>query len=117
MVSLTEISAMLRVFSEARKSLEENNTPEILAGLLIREAIELQESLEDPKNLAQEIADVIIFAMSIANIYGFDMGEEILTKIAYNTARYQASDFEGDYESARLRGKAREEWVKPMFYE
>ncbi len=117
---MLEIQGILQNFASARKSLEENNTKERLMNLTEGEIAETRESLErgDVENLKQEIADSIIFLLTIANLHGFDMGEEILTKIAYNTARYQASDFDGSipYEEARLKGKAREKWVKPMFY-
>jgi hypothetical protein len=64
-----------------------------------------------------ELADICIFALSIANLMGWDMNEEIRTKVAYNHTRYIAKDFqEGDYETARLKGKAREKEVKQIFY-
>ena len=116
MASLTEISQMLRAFSEDRKSLKEHNTPEKIIKLLKQEVQETEESLQDSTNLPSEIADLIIFSLTLANLHGINIEEEVLTKIAFNMARYQASDFNGDYEEARLKGKAREEWVKPMFY-
>ena len=116
MASLTEISQMLQDFSEDRPSLKENNTPKVLMKLLAGEVAEASESLDDPENLASELSDVIIFALTIANQYGFDMDEEIRTKIAYNHARYNAVDFQGDYEQARLKGKSREKEVQPLFY-
>lgn len=117
MASLTEISQMLQDFSEDRPSLKQNNTPKKLMSLLKNEVVEAEESLDDLTNLPSELADIIIFALSIGNLYGFDLSEEVLTKIAYNHSRYNAVDFGGDYEEARLKGKEREEWVKPMFYD
>lgn len=120
MVSLTEISAMLLDFSEDRPSLKENNTPLNLVDLTANEILEVKKAIEsgDLQEIGQELADVVIFIGSIANVYGIDLTQEILTKVAYNIARYSAKDFDGSipYEEARLRGKAREKWVKPMFY-
>ncbi len=118
MASIPEIQGMLQNFSLDRPSLLENNTPEKIVSLLHGEVTEAGESLDDLENLASEISDVVIFALTLANSYGFNMDEEVRTKIAMNLARYEAKDFDGSitYEEARLKGKAREKWVKPMFY-
>lgn len=106
---------MLQNFSQDRPSLQKNNTPEQLIILLQNEVIEASQSLTDHNNLASELSDVLIFALTIANLYGFNMDEEVKTKIAFNTARYSAIDFNGDYEDARLKGKKREKDLKEIF--
>lgn len=115
MASILEIQEMLQNFSVDRPSLSKQNTPEQIIKLLQNEVVEAADSLTDTNNLASEISDVVIFALTLANYYGFDMDEEVRTKIAFNIARYQASDFQGDYEQARLKGKAREKDLKPTF--
>lgn len=88
----------------------------MLIKLLQGEVQEASESLDDTENLASELSDIVIFTLTLANQYGFDMDEQIRRKVAYNLARYSAVDFQGDYEQARLKGKAREKDVKPLFY-
>lgn len=117
MASILEIQEMLQNFSLDRPSLLKNNSPEQIIRLLQNEVVEAADSLTDTNNLAGEISDIVIFALTLANEYGFDMDDEVRTKIAFNNARYSAIDFQEDYEQARIKGKAREVWVKPMFYE
>lgn len=119
MASLTEISQMLQAFSEDRPTLKENNTPERIIELLQNEAVEAAESLTDTENLAAEIADIVIFALTLANHYGFDMDLEVRDKVAFNTGRYSADLFQdGDYEEGRLKAKQVErDYFKRDFYQ
>lgn len=119
MASLTEISQMLQAFSEDRPTLNANNTPKRIIQLLQNEAVEAAESLTDTENLPGEIADIIIFALTLANKYGFDMDLEVREKIAFNTGRYTSDLFrEGDYEEGRLKAKQVErDYFKRDFYQ
>ena len=119
MASILEIQEMLRAFSSDRKTLEENNTPERIIQLLQNEAVEAAESLTDTENLPGEIADIIIFALTLANKYGFDMDLEVREKIGFNIGRYSSDLFqEGDYEEARLKAKQLErDYFKRDFYQ
>lgn len=119
MASLTEISQMLQAFSEDRPTLKENNTPERIIELLQNEAVEAAESLTDTENLAAEIADVVIFALTLANHYGFNMDLEVREKIAFNTGRYSADLFQdGEYEESRIKAKqVEQDYYKRDFYQ
>ena len=55
--------------------------------LLKKEVEEVEESVDDLENLKQELADVIIFSISIARIIGADIEKEIQDKIEYNKIR------------------------------
>lgn len=118
MASIAEIQEMLRNFSIDRPTLAENNNPERIINLLQNEVVEAAESLTDTENLASEISDIVIFALTLANLYGFDMDEEVREKIAFNIGRYSSDLFqEGDYEEARLKAKQIErDYFKRDFY-
>jgi hypothetical protein len=87
------------------------NTREFILELLKGE---IQEFEENPT--WDEVADLVIFTITLANQMGLDVDEIVRTKIAYNHARYPAKDFQkGDYNEARLRGKQTENLWKPVF--
>jgi len=49
------------------------------------------ESPERLHHLQQEVADVVIYCMSLANVLGFDLARAIDLKIDHNAARYPAA--------------------------
>lgn len=55
--------------------------------LLKKEVEEVEESVDDLDNLKKELADVVIFCISIARIIGEDLEKEILNKVEYNKTR------------------------------
>lgn len=118
-MSLEDLQTILQNFTIDRPTLKENNTPEQILLLLQNEVIEASESLTDTENLASEISDVIIFALTLANQYGFNMDEEVREKIAFNTGRYSADLFQdGSYNEGRLKAKQVEkEYFKRDFYD
>ena len=118
MASILEIQKMLLNFSQDRPSLLQNNSPERIIKLLQNEVVEAAESLTDTDNLASEISDILIFALTLANHYGFNMELEVREKIALNIIRYQAKFFqEGDYEEARKYVKSIEKPILEEFYQ
>ena len=116
-MALIELQTLLENWTLDRPLVKENNTPERIIQLLQNEVVEASQSLTDTDNLSSEIADVIIFALTLANHYGFDMDLEVREKIAVNTIRYQAKFFqEGDYETARKYVKSIEKPILEEFY-
>jgi hypothetical protein len=114
---MKEIQKMLRDWSADRPVIEANNTPQRIIELLKGEVVEAEESLEDREHLASEIADILIFTLGLANLYGFDMDAEVREKIALNILRYPSSSFQdGDYESSRLNCKKKEKPIISEFY-
>ena len=92
--------------------MEKNNTFHATVDLLKGEVKELVEAHPngDNKDIAQEVADVFIFALTLANILGVDVDAEVREKIAYNHTRYNAKTFQ-ETEYAQAREQSRD-WVK-----
>ena len=118
MASLQEIQTMLQNFSLDRPTLQKQNTPEQIILLLQNEVVEASQSLTDTENLATEIADVVILALTLANSFGFDMDLEIREKISFNNARFSSDMFQaGSYDDAISQGKRVEkDYLKRDFY-
>lgn len=118
-MALLELQTLLKNWTLDRPLVQENNTPERIIELLQNEVVEASQSLTDTENLASEIADIVIFALTLANHYGFDMDLEVREKIGFNVGRYSADLFqEGDYEEARLKAKQVEkDYYKRDFYQ
>jgi len=55
--------------------------------LLKKEVIEAEEVLNDPEKMITELADIVIFTMSIARIIGKDLEQAIVNKVEYNKNR------------------------------
>lgn len=105
--SLRGIESQLRTFRKER-SWERFHSPKNLA---ISVAIEVGELLEhfqwrsdtevaqhlasDKERVAEEIADVVIYAIQLADVAGIDLGAAIATKIAKNDSKYPADAIHG----------------------
>lgn len=109
---MLEIQIILDHFQKDRSAFQRTNTLEFLIQALRGE---LEEFARDPSG--QELADLIIYSLNIANALGLDAEEEVRTKIAFNHARFPSYEFQdGDYNEARLRCKKTEVIWKPVFY-
>ena len=101
-VTLADLVAAACRFRDAR-DWAQFHTPKNLAAAVAIEAAELQErflwktdaeadkALTDPAHLAgvaDEIADVVMFAMLLADRLGIDLAEAITAKLAANEAKY-----------------------------
>ena len=101
-VPLADLVAAVCRFRDAR-DWAQFHTPKNLAAATAIEAAELQErflwqtdaevdrDLADPAKLAgvsDEIADVVMFAMLLADRLGIDLAEAITTKLAANERKY-----------------------------
>lgn len=89
---------------------EQFHTPKNLAMSIAIEAAELMEhfqwlTVEQSKNLApgaladigEELADIIIYSLSLSNTLGLDLSQTVLDKMAKNIRKYP---------SDRVRGKS-----------
>jgi NTP pyrophosphatase (non-canonical NTP hydrolase) len=100
--SLADLVAAVCRFRDAR-DWAQFHTPKNLAAAVAIEAAELQErflwktdaevsrDLADPAKLAgvaEEIADVVMFAMLLADRLGIDLAEAISAKLAANERKY-----------------------------
>lgn len=108
--SLHELREALRGFA-AEREWERFHSPKNLASALIVEAAELLEpfqwlgedesrqlSPEDLRRVADELADVLLYLVRLADVLGIDLREAARRKIAVNAAKYPVE---------RARGNAR----------
>lgn len=85
---------------------EKYHKPKDIAMAMSVEASELLElflwkdaqkelSEEEIRKVKLEAADVVIYAISLANVCGFDLGGAVLEKIAINEKKYPAETSKG----------------------
>ena len=111
---MKEYQQMVRNFLDDRPVMRKNNTHKRVVELLHGEVDEVRGA--GPEELAWELADVVFFVMTLANMHDIDLGEALREKTAFNLSRFPSSDFqEGDYSEARLKGKLRESIIKKDF--
>jgi len=114
---LDDLRRRIRTFADAR-DWEQFHTPKNLVMALAVEAAELMEPLQWLTNeeagareiddatraaLEDEIADVAIYLIRLADVLGVDLGETVRRKLERNEARYPAEGVRGraDGEQAR----------------
>lgn len=111
---------------EDRPVINNNNTLENTTRLLQKEAQELMDSVllyllgqTDRKDVLQEASDVGLFLMAVFRLLDADMLAEIREKNAFNSIRYQASQFQqGEYQDIyqRLKESAKRKELREEFY-
>ena len=115
---MKELQKIVSDFVDDRPTLKENNTLERVFFLLSQEMDEVGEDLHNGETIGSELADLIFFILTLANIHGIDMEAEFREKTAWNHIRYQAHLFQdGDYEDARKEAKENERKYKNEFYD
>ncbi len=105
--SLSELAAAVREFGRAR-DWQRYHTPKNLAAALIVEAAELlepfqwltpEESLRLPEHkrdaVKQEMADVLIYLVSLANLLEIDLLQAAEEKLALNARKYPVEKAKG----------------------
>ena len=101
-ITVDELSIRVREFVESRKWKKYHNPKDIAIALSV-EASELLEifqwknpeknlSKEDLDRVRRETADVIIYALSIANACEFDLGKAVVEKIVLNAEKYPVEE-------------------------
>jgi NTP pyrophosphatase (non-canonical NTP hydrolase) len=96
----------------AEREWEKYHTPKNLAMSLAIEAGELMEHFQwlepaeshavaaspgDKAEVADELADVLCYALSLANVLQIDVSSAVLGKLAKNALKYPAERFRGRY--------------------
>ncbi len=124
MDKLETIVTSLYNWTEDRPTIKENERLQDLVSLVLNEAYELQIALIDCistfdlDNFLEEVSDVIIFALNIFILLDMDVFEKIMEKIAINSMRYPAGQFQtGDASSTAKRLKPRGRKIKDEVYE
>ena len=107
--TMSELKGRIRAFSKAR-DWEQFHAPKNLAMALAAEVGELMERFlwieveesrrlcDDPvkrTEVADELADVLIYALRFADVAGLDATEVILNKMARNEERYPVEKAKG----------------------
>ena len=105
-VDLTELQARLRAFA-AERQWQRFHTPKNLAMALMVEAAELAETFqwmtpeqslagrEDPalkEPLADEVADVLLYLLQLADHAGVDLAEAVEHKLRKNAVKHPVPD-------------------------
>jgi dCTP diphosphatase len=108
-VTLDDLAAELRRFAEER-DWEQFHTPKNLAVALAEEVGELLEHVQwgsdaelaarfgtasGREGVAEEMADVFIYLVRLADVLGIDLLDAAAAKIAANAARYPADEVRG----------------------
>jgi NTP pyrophosphatase (non-canonical NTP hydrolase) len=109
-LDLTQLAAYLREFS-AEREWEQFHTPKNLAMALSGEVGELVEvfqwltpeesaSLDEAarKHTSDELADVTIYLVRLADVLGIDLGDAVRNKMQANEARYTVEVSRGSAE-------------------
>lgn len=104
---LTDLTTRLREFARER-DWEQFHTPKNLAMALTVEAAELQEIFQwqsgaesaalEPKDkarVAEEVADVLLYLLRLADVAGIDLQRAALDKLARNAEKYPADKVRG----------------------
>jgi NTP pyrophosphatase (non-canonical NTP hydrolase) len=107
--TLAEIKSRVLAFARER-DWEQFHAPKNLSMALAAEAAELMEHFlwatpeasrtipQDPPKrakIAEELADVVIYALEFANVTGLDVAAEIERKMAANAAKYPVEKARG----------------------
>lgn len=106
-VTVAQLRERVREFVKAREW-EAFHNPKDLAIALSVEASELLERFlwqeppapgdllgEDRQGIAEELADVMVYGLSLANALGLDLSDAILSKLAKAEGKYPADVFRG----------------------
>jgi dCTP diphosphatase len=108
--SLARLREQMRTFSQARdweqfqdpKSLllalvgEVGELSELLQWLPATEAANLAKSTPLNTRLGEELSDVLLYLIRLADVCGVDLGQAVQDKLAANEQRFPITDVHGD---------------------
>jgi len=105
--TLQQLKDKMAVFVREREW-EQFHTPKNLSMSIAIEAAELMEhfqwlTVEESKNLppdaltdlGEELADIVIYALSLSNVLGLDLSETVLAKMEKNIRKYPSEKVRG----------------------
>lgn len=105
-MDLDTLTAAMRDFVQSKGWTDDNSAkPQSHRNLAISLVLEASEVLEhfqwgeecaDPEALAEELADVMLYLLQLADINGVDLGEEVMKKLAKNRNRDWPAPARGD---------------------
>jgi dCTP diphosphatase len=102
--TLDELRAAVRRFNDAREWHQFHTPKNVVASIAI-EAAELLEHFQwteqtTPEQLpqvAQELADVFIYCLVLADALDIDLSKVVRQKLAHNDAKYPADQYRGRF--------------------
>ncbi|MBN1912561.1 MAG: nucleotide pyrophosphohydrolase [Pirellulales bacterium] len=109
--TIGQLREMVQAFVD-RRDWRQFHSPKNLAMSLAIEAAELMEHFQwltveqsrdvadQPEKLAEvadELADVLCYALAMANELGFDLSSAVESKMAKNESKYPADEYRGRY--------------------
>ena len=100
--AINQILAQLRQFRDDRDWAQFHNAKDLALALSI-EAAELNEQFlwkqadqANPDRVQEELADVLLYAFQLADLYGWDIPQLMQQKIARNAEKYPADKARGN---------------------
>jgi len=102
--TVAELRAEVHRFADAR-DWHQFHTPKNLAASIAIEAAELLEHFQWADSLppdrieevVEELADVVIYCLTMANQLNVDLGQAVRQKLVRNDAKYPADKYRGRY--------------------
>jgi dCTP diphosphatase len=102
--TIQELRAEVYRFNEER-DWHQFHTPKNVAASIVIEAAELLEhfqwadepTTEGLPQIAEELADVFIYCLVLANALEIDLSQAVRQKLARNDARYPAAEYRGRF--------------------
>lgn len=79
-------------------SIESAELMEIFQWLTMEESISLKDNKAKFEKIKEEIADIIIYCISLGSILDIDLSKAILEKIEKNKSKYPTSKYKGNFE-------------------
>lgn len=79
-------------------SIEAAELMEIFQWLTLEESISLKDNKAKFEMIKEEIADIIIYCISLGNVFDIDLSKAILDKIEKNKYKYPTSKYKGNFE-------------------
>lgn len=89
-VPIEGVRELQGIYSYFSRSINPEQTPDSLLGMLKTEVDELGDELRvgDRHTIGAEVADVILFAVEIANQHGIDLSQALGAKLTRNFHKY-----------------------------
>ncbi len=102
--TIQELRTVIRQFNDDR-DWHQYHTPKNVAASIVIEAAELLEHFQwtnEPTpgqipQLVEELADVVIYCLVLADALGIDLSQAVSQKLAQNDAKYPADEYRGRF--------------------
>ncbi len=116
--SVADLRAAVAAFVGARRWEHYHNPQDLAVSIAIeagelleefqwKDAAEVQAAAADPdarERVRLELADVLIYCLSLANALDLDVSGAVLDKLVISDRKYPASDYQGEYRRPRPHG-------------